>query len=210
MGYYPIYLELRARRCLVVGGGTVAERKVHSLLAVEATVTVVSPQLTALLADWSRHGAIQHIARTYQAGDMVGYHLVFVATDDGAANAAIAREGREREIWVNAADDPAYCDFILPAIVQRGTLSVAIATGGTSPALTRAIREELQEYFTADYSLLATVAAEVRLLLRAAKRSVPGSRWVRALKSEEFRDLIRAGFREDATHWLLDRLREEQ
>lgn len=210
MGYYPIFLELRERRCLVIGGGVVAERKVHGLLAVEATVTVVSPQLTALLADWGRHGAIEHIARSYQEGDLLGYHLVFAATDDGAANAAIAREGRERGVWVNAADDPAYCNFILPAVVQRGALSVAIATGGTSPALTRAVREELQEYFTADYSLLATVAAEVRLQLRTDKRTVPGTRWVQALRNEDFRDLIRAGFREDATNWLLEKLREEQ
>ncbi len=210
MGYYPIFLELRERRCLVIGGGTIAERKVHGLLAAEATVTVVSPQLTALLADWSQHGAIQHIARSYQEGDLRGYHLVFAATDDGAANVAVAREGREREIWVNAADDPAYCDFILPAVVQRGALSVAIATGGTSPALTRAIREELQEYFTADYSLLATVAAEVRLQLRADKRIVPGVRWVQALRNEDFRDLIRAGFQEEATNWLLEKLREKQ
>src|SRR5262245_32434261 len=112
MGYYPIFLELRGRRCLVVGGGVVAERKVHGLLAVEARVTEVCPQITALLVDCSQHGAIQHIARTYQEGDMLGYHLVFVTTDDGTANAAIAQEGRSRGIWVNAADDPTYCDFI--------------------------------------------------------------------------------------------------
>lgn len=208
MGYYPIYLELRGRRCLVIGGGTIAERKVHGLLTAEAAVTVISPQLTALLADWSQHGAIQHIARTYQEGDMREYHLVFVATDDGAVNAAVAREGRAREIWVNAADDPAYCDFILPAVVQRGALSVAVATGGTSPALTRAIREELQEYFTEDYSLLAAVAAEVRLQLRTNKITVPGARWVQALRSEEFRDLVRAGFRDEAIDWLVAQLQE--
>src|SRR6476620_5488244 len=100
MGYYPIFLELRRRRCLVIGGGGIAERKVHGLFAAEATVTVVSPQLTALLADWSQRGALQHIARTYQEGDILGYHLVFVATDDGAVNATVAREGRERGIWV--------------------------------------------------------------------------------------------------------------
>ena len=210
MGYYPIFLELRGRRCLVIGGGVIAERKVHGLLAAEAAVTVVSPQLTALLADWSQHEALEHVARVYQEGDMRGYHLVFVATDDGAVTAAVAREGRERGIWVNAADDPAYCDFILPAVVRRGTLSIAIATGGTSPALTRAIREELQEYFTEDYGLLATVAAEVRLQLRTDKRAVPGARWVQALRNEEFRDLIRAGFREEAKDWLLVQLREEQ
>ncbi|MBM4256778.1 MAG: bifunctional precorrin-2 dehydrogenase/sirohydrochlorin ferrochelatase [Deltaproteobacteria bacterium] len=209
MGHYPIFLELRERRCLVIGGGTIAERKVHGLLAAEATVTVVSPQLTPLLTNWSQQGAIQHIARAYRNGDLDGYHLVFVATDDGVVNAAVAREGREREIWVNAADDPAYCDFILPAVVQRGALSVAVATGGTSPALTRAIREELQEYFTADYSLLATVAAAVRLQLRADKRTVPGACWVQALRNEKFRDLVRAGLREEATGWLLEKLREE-
>lgn len=210
MSYYPIYLELRGRRCLVIGGGPIAERKVQGLLAAEATVTVVSPRLTPLLADWSQRGTIQHVARAYRGGDMIGYHLVFIATDDGMTNAAIACEGRERAIWVNVADDPAYCDFILPAVVQRGALSVAIASGGTSPALTRAIREELQEYFTADYSLLATVAAEVRLQLRADNCPVPGARWVQALRNEEFRDLIRAGSREEATNWLREKLREEQ
>ncbi len=208
MGYYPIYLELRGRRCLVIGGGTIAERKVHGLLAAEATVTVISPQITALLADWSQHGAIQYVPRPYQEGDLCGYHLVFVATDDGTVNTAVAREGRRREIWVNAADDPAYCDFILPAVVQRGALSVAVATGGTSPALTRAIREELQEYFTEDYSLLAAIAAEVRLQLRAKKLVIPGARWVRTLRNEEFRDLVRAGLRDEAVDWLEKKLQE--
>lgn len=209
MGYYPIYLELRGRRCLVIGGGTIAERKVHGLLAAEASVTVISPQLAPLLTEWSQAGAIRHIARMYQTGDLYDYHLVFVTTDDGAVNAAVAREGRERDIWVNAADDPAYCDFILPAVIQRGGLSVAIATGGTSPALTRAIREELQEYFTEDYSLLATVAAEVRLQLRTKRCSVPGARWVQALRSEEFRDLVRAGLHDEAVNWLVTQLQEQ-
>ena len=209
MGYYPLFLELRDRRCIVIGGGTVAERKVHGLVAAEATVTVISPHVTALLAEWSQHGVIQHVPRSYQEGDLLGYHLVFVATDDATVTAAVATEGRKRELWVNAADDPAYCDFILPAVIQRGALSIAIATGGASPALTRAIREELQEYFTEDYCLLASVAAEVRLQLRAQKLAVPGSRWVQALRTEELRDLVRSGLRDEAIAWLVTRLQEQ-
>lgn len=204
--YYPIVLDMTERRSLVIGGGPVAERKVEHLLAVGARVTVISPTLTARLEAWAREGRIRHVGRDYGPGDLAGYQIAFVATDDGQVNATVARDGRAAGVWVNAADDPANCDFILPSVLRRGELVVAVATGGASPALSRAIREELETYFTEDYAVLAEVVAEVRRELRERAR-VPGPEaWRRAL-DQDLRRLIAEGRREEAKARLLWRLR---
>ena len=206
MGYYPIFVELTGRPCLVIGGGAVAERKVEGLLAVGASVTVISPTLSAGLQALAEEGRIRYVGREYGSGDLVGYQLVFVATDDGAVNEAVARDGRERGVWVNAADDPAHCDFILPSVLRRGELVVAVATGGSGPALSRVIREELEDYLTEDYAVLAEIAAEVRRELRERGLSPDGETWRRALDGN-LRSLIAEGRREEAKARLLWRLR---
>ena len=202
---YPIFLDLTDRPCLVVGGGPVAERKVEALLGVGARVTVVSPVSSERLKAWEKGGSIRYVKREYQWGDLIGYQLAFVATDDGEVNAAVAWEGRERGVWVNAADDPANCDFILPSVLRRGALVVAVATGGASPALSRAIREELEAYFTDDYAVLAEVVGDVRRELRSQAHPSDAQAWRRALDAD-LRRLIAAGRREEAKAHLLDRL----
>jgi siroheme synthase-like protein len=152
--YYPVFLDLADRPCVVVGGGPVAEGKVAGLLAAGARVTVVSPTVTAPLAGWAAEGRVTHRARAYRAEDLDGQQVAFVATDDAAVTRAVAAEGRARGIWVNAADEPARCDFILPAVIRRGRLVVAVSTGGASPAAARAIREELEGYLTEDHAVL--------------------------------------------------------
>lgn len=208
-GYYPIFLEMTERPCLVVGGGPVAERKVQALLHVGARVRVVSLTLTERLGAWEREGRIDHVARRYHPGDLAGYQLAFVATENGEVNAAVAREGRERGVWVNAADDPAHCDFILPALLRRGELLVAVATGGSSPALSRAVREDLEAYLTEDYTALSELTAEVRSELRAHARSPDGEQWRRALDAD-LRRLIAEGKRAEAKARLLEKLGAEQ
>lgn len=202
MGSYPVVLELRDRAVLVVGGGTVAERKVDGLLRVGARPTVVSPALSARLHSWACEGRIRWIGRSYRHGDVAGHALVFVATDDGTVNAEVAGEARARGTWVNAADDPPHCDFSLPSVLRRGELTVAVSTGGTSPALARAIREELESYFTDDYRMLADVAGEAR---REAGTRFSADAWRRALDGELLR-LIAADRREAAKRRLLERL----
>jgi len=177
MSYLPIYLEIKGRHCLVIGGGAVAERKIASLLEAGAEVTVISPDASETIVRWSRNQSIHFIARRYQPGDLADTELAFVATDVDA---------------VNAADDPAHCDFILPSVLRRGDLTVAVSTGGTSPALARTIREELELYFTPEYEMLVTLAAEVREELRAQGISLPFEAWRRAL-SGEVRQLLMRG-----------------
>ena len=166
MGLYPVYMEMRGKDCLVVGGGNVATQKVNGLLNADAEVTVISPQLNEYLAGLKAQGRIQHIATDYDASSLEGRVLVMVATDDGAVNAQVARDARERGIWINASDDPPNCDFILPSIVRKGDITIAISTGGLSPAMARRLREELDAYLTEDMPDLLRVCAEVRAELR--------------------------------------------
>ena len=179
--YYPVFLDLTDRPVLVVGGGPVAEGKVEGLLAAGANVTVVSPTVTPRLAGWVAAGRIEYLPRPYQDGDVAGRRLALVATDDPTVSGAVAAEGRERGIWVNAADEPARCDFILPSVIRRGRLVVAVSTGGASPAAARAIREELEGYLTEDHATLVEMAAEARDDLRRRAVTAGPARWRSAL-----------------------------
>jgi precorrin-2 dehydrogenase/sirohydrochlorin ferrochelatase len=182
--YYPVFLDLENRPVLVIGGGPVAEGKVEGLLAAGARVTVVSPTVTPRLVDWSAAGRIEHRARPYQPDDLDGPRLALVATDDPAVSGAVAAEGRARGVWVNAADEPARCDFILPAVIRRRRLVVAVSTGGASPAAARAIREELEGYLTDDHAMLVEVAADARDDLRRRSVSPGPARWRGALDAD--------------------------
>jgi siroheme synthase-like protein len=181
MALFPLFVELDGRPCVVIGGGAVAERKVAALLDAGAVVTVVSPALSPALAGLVAAGRVAHVARGYTSGDLIGAALAFAATDDGAINADVAHEGRLRGVWVNAADDPAHCDAILPAVVRRGGVTVAVSTGGASPALARAVRERLERALPQAYGPLVEIAAETRRELRAAGRRATADEWLAAL-----------------------------
>lgn len=202
-GHYPIVLGLSNRPCLVIGGGPVAETKVSGLLAVGARVTVVSPTLTPRLDSWARERRLRHLPREYRAPDLDGHALVFVATGERSVDEAVAREGRARGVWVNAADDRDHCDFILPSVLRRGRLVVAVSTGGASPALARAIREQLEGYFTEEYAALVELAAEVREELRARAGASGAEAW-RGAFDGELRRLLADGRREEAKAYLRD------
>jgi len=204
MSYYPIYLNMRDRRCLVIGGGVVAERKIAGLLEVGAKPAVVSPVITDTIARWSKENSVELIARRYQSDDLREYDIAFVATDDGAVNAQVFSDGRRFGVWVNAADDPAHCDFILPSVLRRGDLTVAVSSGGSSPALSRTIREELELYFTEEYELLVTMAAQARAELHARGLSVPFETWRRALSGEVRQLLMRGDVARAKTRLLYD------
>lgn len=182
--HYPIFLDLVDRPCLVVGGGPVAETKVRGLLAAGARVTVVSPTLTPALAALAAADRLAHVAREYVLGDLTGVVLAFAATGDRVVSRAIRAEGRARGVWVNAADDAEHCDFLLPAVLRRGSLAVAVSSGGTSPALTRAVRDELERYFPAGFGGFVDLVAEVRRELRERGAPVTAEDWRSALEDE--------------------------
>jgi precorrin-2 dehydrogenase / sirohydrochlorin ferrochelatase len=189
MGYYPIFVELEGRRCLVIGGGREAQRKAEGLLAAGGNVTAVSPVLTEDMQRMLEGGRIAWEQREYREGDVEGYEVVMVATDDGAVNSEVAAEGKRRRVWVNAADDTKNCDFILPAVIRRGKIVVAASTSGTSPALARRLREELEAYLTEDMPALADLLAEVREELRSRKIAPNAELWQEAI-DEDLRVLL--------------------
>jgi siroheme synthase-like protein len=191
MALYPIFLEAKGRPVLVIGGGHVGAEKVRGLLNAEADITVVSPHLIDELRAHKDAGRIKHIDRQYRESDLdeVPWAFVMVATDDGAVNAQVAAAGKKRRLLVNAADDPANCDFILPAVVRRGKITLAASTSGASPALARRLREELEAYLTDDMPALADLLAEVRQAMRQHGIRVENDVWQRAI-DEHLRVLL--------------------
>lgn len=162
MRYYPIFLDLTNHPCLVIGGGTVAERKVDSLLQARGRVTVISPALTPQLQSWATNQTITVHQRPYRRGDLQGFSLVFAATNDEAVHQQIADEAKEAGVFLNVVDRPALCSFIVPATVAQGDLTLAISTGGASPALAKKIRQNLEQHFGPEYNLALQLLARVR------------------------------------------------
>lgn len=160
---YPINLVgLANRLCLVVGGGTVAFRKVAGLLAAGAIPVVVAPEIVGELAALAERGAIRLAQRPCDMADLDGAFLVIAATDDPALNRAISEEARARGALVNVVDVPDESNFIVPAVVRRGEMNVAVSTGGASPALARRLREQLEAQFGPEYEQLVDLLAELR------------------------------------------------
>lgn len=167
MRYYPICLDIRGRHCLVVGGGQVGTRKVTTLLACGAIVTVVSPQVTQDIAALADEGRITWQARTYQSEDMTSVFLVIGATDDEALNRRIHADAESDNRLCNIADQPGLCNFILPATVRQGDFMLAISTAGKSPAFAKHMRRQLQEQFGPEYGTMLDLMGAVRNRLLA-------------------------------------------
>jgi len=186
LAYYPIFVDLTEKRVLVIGGGHLAEEKVAGLLRAGAAgrVTLVAPKLRRSLQALLAEGKIDLIQREYRDGDMAVFDFVMVATDDGKVNAEVAAEGKRRKIWVNAADDPRNCDFILPSVVRQGQVVLAASTGGASPALARRLREELTDYLSEDFAGLADLLADVRTELRRKGVTPDAETWQRAIDGQ--------------------------
>ena len=151
MKYYPISLDLKDKRCVVVGGGGVAERKVKSLIACGAAVRVISPNLTRGLNKLKGGNKIVHLRRGYRRGDLKGAFLVVGATSSEALNSRIATDAKKERTLVNIVDSPAKCDFIVPASINRGNLTISISTSGASPALARFLRQKLEKDYGSEY-----------------------------------------------------------
>ena len=151
-GYYPLFVDLRGRRCVIIGGGIVAERKVRGLLDSGADeVIVVAPAATQGLSDLDARGSIQLLRREYQEEDLTGAFLVFAATDRREINEAVSMEGARLGLLVNVADRAEEGGFITPSVVRRGDLLLSVTTGGASPSLTALIRQKLAEQYGSDY-----------------------------------------------------------
>lgn len=212
MRYYPINLDIRGRSCLVVGGGAVGTRKVGALLDCGAAVTVVSPAAADALGELAAGGRIELKLRDYVPADLEGVFLVIGATDDESLNFRLSRDAGQRGILCNIADRPEACNFILPAIVQRGDLVLTVSTSGRSPALAKKLRKDLERQFGEEYAVLLKLMGAVRRRLLAEAHAPEAHKplfekivhseildWIRLKKTAEIDRLLEAtlgeGFR---------------
>lgn len=160
--YYPIFLRLINKLIVVIGGGKVGERKILTLLECGAKVKVISPEITPKLKDLAKKGEILWEERAYRKGDLEGAFLVIGATNDPTVQEEIFKEAEERGIPCNIVDKPKFCSFIVPSLIQRGDLVVAISTGGASPAVARRLRERLENLLGPEYELYLKLMRRIR------------------------------------------------
>ena len=200
--YYPVYLNLKERSCVVVGGGEVAERKIQSLLECGARVTIISPEATPAIQERARTGEVVWEPREYADGDLKGAFVAIAATDRRKVNEAIADEATRERVILNVVDDPDLCTFIAPAVVRRGDVTVALSTGGASPALARKIREELEANEVLEYAHLAGILSSARKELKRRRVQVHPDRWQQCITGDLV-TLVKAGQSERALGQLM-------
>jgi precorrin-2 dehydrogenase/sirohydrochlorin ferrochelatase len=163
--YYPIMLDIDGKPCVVIGGGKVAQRKVESLLDCGGVVTVIAPEMTDELRNLGQNGKIMMIFREYRTGDLKDFDLAYVATDNHQVNESCLKEARQEKVLLNVVDQPAMCDFIVPASIQRGDLTITVSTNGKSPMLSKKIREDLECIYGEEYTIFLEVMGELRQLV---------------------------------------------
>lgn len=211
--YYPVFLDLRGRRVVVIGGGDMGEEKVTRLLPYGAQVVVVSPDVTEEVSELANDGQIEWVQRPYQSGDLAGAFIAIVAdTSDDAVNQAVSEEARERNVPLNVADVTPLCTWITPSVARRGEVIVATSTGGASPALARRFREILNgecrlesRHELMDFADLAPLLSEARLQLLDRGIRLNLDHW-QACLTDELIDLVQAGDVERARQVLMDSL----
>jgi len=170
MGYYPIALDVTGRPCLVVGGGEIALRKVQALVEAGARVTVISPEIDGRIEDCA---GVEIIRRVFEPGDTEGFVLVFAATGDREVNARVSAEAAANSIPVNVVDDPELCTFIVPAVVRRGDLMIAVTTSGKGPGLSKRIRRKLEDVIGEEYGPYVALLGDLRERVRELYSTQP-------------------------------------
>jgi siroheme synthase-like protein len=197
--YYPIYLDIEDRNVLIIGGGNVCARKAETMMKYGARVTVVSPDFTNEIEAWAREGVLQIRRKRYESSDLDGAHIVIASTDDQAVNETIAADCRARRIPVNVVDVTPLCEFIVPAIIEKGSVQIAISTGGKSPALARTLKEDLQRMIGPEY---AEVNDTLGTLREGAKAVLPTDvdrkRFFDGIIARGILNLLREGNRAEA------------
>jgi len=211
MDYLPVFLDIKNKPCLVVGGGAVATRKVSLLLEAGARVHVVSPSLEPALQEWVQQQKITHTAQVFEAEQVFNQTLVIAATNDMTANRLVSASAQSRNIPVNVVDHPELCTFIMPSIVDRSPLMIAVSSGGKSPVLARLVRAHLETAIPHAYSRLAELAGQFRERVKQHFTQVKRRRlfWEKALQGQ-FAELVLAGKDQAAQNHLQQLLANEK
>ncbi|HEV7766097.1 MAG TPA: bifunctional precorrin-2 dehydrogenase/sirohydrochlorin ferrochelatase [Thermoanaerobaculia bacterium] len=197
--YYPIYLDIEDRAVLIIGGGEVCARKADTMLKYGARVTIVSPAFTNEIEQWSADGRVTLRRKTYDEHDLDGAAIVIASTDDRCVNARVARDCRRRKIPVNVVDVTHLCEFIVPAIIESGSIQIAISTGGKSPALARTLKEDLKRVVGSEYAEVNDILGTLR---PGAKKVLPTDvdrkRFFDGILADGILEMLRSGRRAEA------------
>ena len=168
--YYPIFLDIENRSVVIIGGGEVCARKAETMMRYGAVVTIVSPEFTAEIEQWARDGKLTIRRKRYEASDIEDAHIIIASTDDTTVNEQIAADARARRIPVNVVDVTHLCEFIVPAIIEKDGIQIAISTGGKSPAVARTLKEDLNRTVGPEYSEVNNLLGSLR---DSAKATLP-------------------------------------
>jgi len=197
--YYPIFIDIEDHEVLIVGGGNVCARKAETMMKYGARVTIASPAFTDEIEQWAADGKLRLRRKTYEVGDLDGASIVIASTDDPCVNARVARDCRRRKIPVNVVDVTHLCEFIVPAIVESGSIQIAVSTGGKSPALARTLKEDLQRSVGPEYDEINQLLGTLR---PGAKKVLPTDvdrkRFFDAILADGVLELLRTGRRREA------------
>lgn len=211
MGYYPVFLDLRGRDCLVIGGGEVATHKIRALLDAGATVTVIAPDATEQIRYWHQQGTVRWVCRHACPEDMQGYFLVIAASDSPLLHQQLYQRAIVQNQLFNAVDEPEHCNFITPAIAQSGPVQVAVSTSGCSPLLAQQLRDQIREHILAEpIGSLAQFLGERRALV---KKQIAGYQrrqrlWQKVISSP-IPELLRCNQTKQAHAFFLRLLQDE-
>lgn len=202
--YYPVFLDISDKHCVVIGGGRVAARKAKGLLECGARVTVVGPTIGKGLVKLAATENLELIQRDYRSDDLENAMAVVAATDNRELNRQISVDANQRNILVNVVDDPELCSFIVPARLKKGALTLAISTEGVAPLAARRLKEEAKQLLDADYSRYVKIVGAFRSLLMArTKNKVERARIMKALGEMEIKEVTNLGIKA-LKHRLLD------
>ncbi|RUM36736.1 MAG: hypothetical protein DSY57_05150 [Desulfobulbus sp.] len=188
---YPVFIDIRAKRCLVIGGGKVAERKVRGLLREKADVVIVSPAVTEGIALLAARAQCCWLKKKYSADDLHGAFLVFAVTDSPTVQERVVSDAEALGLPVNVADQPERCTFHVPAVLRRGDLTIAVSTTGKSPALAAMVRQMLAEQYGEEYAQLLSLMGKLRPLVINGART-----------SDERKTMFQKILHGDMIHWI--------
>jgi len=197
--YYPIFIDVEDRDIVIIGGGEVCARKAETMMRYGARVTIVSPQFTPEIEQWGADGKLTLRRKRYESADLDGASIVIASTDDTSVNEQVAADSRARKVPVNVVDVTPLCEFIVPAIIEKGSVTIAVSTGGKSPALARTLKEDLLRTIGPEYAEVNDLLGTLR---DGAKQVLPTDadrkRYFDSLIAAGILDMLRNGRREEA------------
>ena len=206
--YYPIYLNLTGKRCVILGGGTIAQGKIAALREAGASITIISPDATDGIKRAAQRGDVVFEQREYREGDLEGVFIAVAATNVWHVNRQIFEEAEARGVLLNVVDDPDQCTFIAPSIVRRDPITLAVSTGGASPALARKMRETLAEAPALKWADLAGALGQARRVIKEQRTVIDPTRW-QCVITEEALELAQTGREAEAVDIILSQLQDD-